>query len=42
MEGKINTVEHSASPAIMPKISVRSSMKIAAKATSVRYMKQVT
>ena len=42
MEGKIKTVEHSASPAIMPKISVKSSMKIAAKATSVRYMKQVT
>lgn len=39
MDGKMKTVVHSASPAIMPKIKVRSSMKIAAIATINRYEK---
>jgi len=39
MEGKMKTVVHSAKPAIMPKIKVRSSMKIAANATINRYEK---
>ena len=35
----MNTVEHSASPAMIPKIRVRSSMKMAARAHTTRYEK---